>query len=288
MQQIEQGIFYEDTYLGVTLGALAFPHGTIMLDAPLRTDDARSWRSMLINQRGGPNRLLVYMDAHPDRTLGARMLDATILAHKETAEVFDNRPMIFKGYNMETGAVWESFGEAIGLRWTSPDITFSQQMSIHWGSAEVVLMHQPGPSQGSIWVAIPEKQVVFVGDTVLLNQPPFLEDANIEDWLQSLNTLMESYHDYVIVSGRGGLVERDDLKRQKRILQKIAKRLEGLEKKSAEPESVGKLVKPLVSDYRVDSDLQEQYAKRLYHGLYKYYVRINHSVHDLEHGEGDD
>ena len=49
MKQIEQGIFYEDVYLGVTLGALILPHGVVMVDAPLRPEDARSWKSLLLN-----------------------------------------------------------------------------------------------------------------------------------------------------------------------------------------------------------------------------------------------
>jgi hypothetical protein len=36
MHQIERGILYEDTYLGVTLGALVFSHGVIIIDAPIR------------------------------------------------------------------------------------------------------------------------------------------------------------------------------------------------------------------------------------------------------------
>ena len=70
-------------------------------------------------------------------------------------------------------------------------------------------------------------------------------------------------------------------------LQKIAKKLEALKKRSADPENVGKLIKPLVSEYSVDGDLQEQYAKRLYYGLYHYYVRQNHLSHDLDYGGGD-
>jgi glyoxylase-like metal-dependent hydrolase (beta-lactamase superfamily II) len=287
MQQIDNGIFYEDTYLGVTLGAFVFPRGTIMIDAPLRAEDARSWRSMLINQRGGPNRLLVYLDAHPDRTLGARVLDATILAHRETAEAFNRRSMIFKGYSMETGAVWETYVDAIGLRWASPDITFSERISIHWGDVEVVLQYQPGPASGSIWVAVPEKRVIFVGDAVLLNEPPFLADANIDAWLGCLDLLIEEYRDYIIVSGRGGRVELSDLRKQKRLLQKIAGKLNELEKRSAEPENVEKLVKTLMSDYRADSELQEKYANRLYHGLFQYYLRMSRKMDELEQDGGE-
>jgi glyoxylase-like metal-dependent hydrolase (beta-lactamase superfamily II) len=282
MQYIEQGVFYEDLYLGVTLGALVFNHGTIMIDAPLRTEDARSWRSMLINQRGGPNRLLINLDAHPDRTLGARVMDTTIIAHKETAEVFNQRPIIFKGSSVETGAVWESYPDAVGLRWASPDITFSRRISIHWGEAEVILQHRPGPTSGSIWVIIPDLRVVFIGDTVLINQPPFLADADIDAWLRSIDLLIEEFHDYVIISSRGGAVELKDLKKQKRILLKIAKRLDGYEKRNAEPESVKKLVKPLLSDYSGNVDLREQYSKRLYYGLLQYYLRSNRTVDDLD------
>ena len=49
MHQIAPGIYIEDTFAGVTLGALIQPHGTVMVDAPLRAEDARSWRSSLTN-----------------------------------------------------------------------------------------------------------------------------------------------------------------------------------------------------------------------------------------------
>ena len=72
MHQINHGIYYEDTYLGVTLGAMVFNQGTILIDAPLRPEDARAWRSVLHNVRGGSSRLMISLDAHLDRTLGAR------------------------------------------------------------------------------------------------------------------------------------------------------------------------------------------------------------------------
>ena len=84
MQQIKPGIYFEDQHLGVTLGALVYSHGTVLIDAPLRPEDARSWRSGLLSQRGGIGRLLVLLDAHPDRSLGARSLESTILVHQET------------------------------------------------------------------------------------------------------------------------------------------------------------------------------------------------------------
>ena len=273
MQRIEDGIFFEDSYLGVTLGALVFPHGVIMIDAPLRTEDARSWRSTLINQRGGPNRLLVNMDDHPDRTLGARAIECTIVAHQNTAEVFRNHPSIFKGHSIETGAVWETYNEAIGLRWAHPDIVFSESVSLHWGGPDVILQHRPGPTPGSIWVEIPDANVVYIGDTVLMDQPPFLESADLDKWIESLDLLSSKYRKHIIVSGRGGLVERDHIRAQLRILKKIKKGLEKLADKDASPDATESLLPSLMSGYDGSSGIQELYENRLRHGLYQCFAQ---------------
>lgn len=109
MQQITQNIYFEDLYLGVTVGALICSFGAIAIDAPLRAEDARSWRAAINNYRGGSNRLVVSLDAHPDRTLGTRALECTIVSHQKSTLVFRNRPTIFKGLSVETGSVWETY-----------------------------------------------------------------------------------------------------------------------------------------------------------------------------------
>lgn len=277
MQQIERGIYYEDTYLGVTLGALVYPHGIIMIDAPLRSEDARSWRSALINQRGGPNRLLVSMDAHPDRTLGTRALDCTIIAHQKTAQVFRNRPTVFKGQNLETGSDWETYTDAVGMRWAAPDITFTERMTLHWGNGEVILEHRPGPTPGSIWIVVPEARVIFVGDAVVANQPPFLAYADLDAWVESLDVLVKTYRDYTIVSGRGGLVSSADVRVQQRILKDVIVGMEKLARKGVAPEETENLVEPLLVKCKIEPEMHGRYAQRLQYGLYHCFVRRYHS-----------
>ena len=80
MHQIADGIFYEDAYPGVTLGAIIMPRGTLMIDAPLRAEDARTWKSVLLTQSRGTHRLLIHLDSHTDRTIGARHMDCTVIA----------------------------------------------------------------------------------------------------------------------------------------------------------------------------------------------------------------
>lgn len=282
MQQVDREIYYEDTYLGVVLGGLVFPHGTIMIDAPLRLEDARSWRSALLNQRGGSNRLLVNLDAHPDRTLGAKTIDCTVIAHQKTAQVFRSRPTIFKGQNTPTGSAWESYSEAIGMRWASPDITFSQRMSLHWGGPEILLEHHSGPMAGSCWAIIPAEKVVFVGDMVTVNQPPFFANAEFDDWLTNLELLLSDFNEYLIIGGRGGLASKKAIAGQIQVLKNAAKGIEKLVRRNAGPEATESLIPQLLVDYTFEPEWTEVYTQRLRYGLYQYYARHYRPSSSLE------
>ena len=274
MHQINHGIYYEDTYLGVTLGAMVFNQGTILIDAPLRPEDARAWRSVLHNVRGGSSRLMISLDAHLDRTLGARSMECTIISHQKTAQAYRDRPLIFKGQTLESGADWENYNDAIGTRWVSPDITFSQHMRLHWGGPHVMLEHHPGPAPGAIWVVIPEEQIVFVGDAVVPDQPPFLAGADLLDWIETLELLGKSYKNYIVISGRGGPVTREQIRSQAALLKKAARQIERLAAKNALPEKTEDMIPGLLSNLSYPAELQEKYTQRLRAGLYQYYTRL--------------
>lgn len=273
MQQIENGIFFEDAFLGVTLGALVQPNGLIMIDAPLRPEDTRSWRSALTTSRQSNNRLLISLDAHPDRTLGTRALECPIIAHQKTAQVFRSRPTIFKGQSVESGAAWETYSDAVGMRWASPDITFTDRMSLHWGGPEVVLEHRPGPTPGSIWAVIPDQKALFVGDTVILNQPPFLGYAELGEWTANLEILNNNFSCYKIVSGRGGLVAPADIETLHSILVEIQAKIEQLGERNAAPEATQDIVPALLGRYSFSPKLRDFYTARLRYGLVQCYNR---------------
>jgi glyoxylase-like metal-dependent hydrolase (beta-lactamase superfamily II) len=228
------------------------------------------------------NRLLLNLDAHPDRTLGARALDCTIVAHQKTAQVFRNRPTIFKGQNVETGAVWETYTDAIGMRWVPPDITFTQRMSLYWGGPEIVLDYRPGPTPGAIWVVVPAEKVVFVGDTVILDQPPFLASGDLETWLESLDLLLTSYRDYLIISGRGGPANVEAVRTQHGCIKNVIKGVERLAKRNAPPEATEELISTLLTEFSFAPERRERYIQRLRYGLHHYFTRRYRPASALE------
>ncbi len=284
MQAIAKYVFIEDQFPGVTLGAIALPHGLIQIDAPPSPDDVRTWRASLMNTNSGPDRILINLDAHLDRTLGARAMECTLVAHEKTASVFRTRPMNLKTQGDETGADWESIIGLGNIRWSPPEISFTHNMELHWGETTVLLEHHPGPAAGALWVILPAEKIVFVGDAVLKNQPPFLDNAHIPAWLDALDLLAKDYRDYIIVSGRGGVVTQTVVKNQIEYLQKVQSELEALAKSRASSQEIEALVQPLLTACKAPAQKHKQYAQRLRYGLHNYYSR-HYGANMVAHNE---
>lgn len=273
MQTLANQVYLEDQYPGVTLGAIALPHGLVQIDAPPSPEDCRSWRAALLGLNSGAERLLINLDSHPDRTLGARAMDCTILGHEKTVQAFRNRPNTFKAQGEETGADWESVVGLGSIRWAPPEISFTSVMTIEWSNCQVVIEHHPGPASGACWVILPETKIIFVGDLVVKNQPPFLANANLPEWLTALDHLLANYSDYTVVSSRGGVVTEATVLAQRTQIASLHEKLESLSAQPAGLEAVESLVQPVLAGLKISTDRQKQSVQRLSYGLRHYYAR---------------
>jgi glyoxylase-like metal-dependent hydrolase (beta-lactamase superfamily II) len=277
MQSIADNVYIEDHYLGVTLGVIQQPRGLIQIDAPPSPEDSRSWRAALMSLSSGPERVLVNLDAHPDRTLGARAMDCTVLAQEKTAGVFRSRPTTFKAQGTETGADWETIPGLGTVRWAPPEISFTEQMSLHWGEIPVLFEHHPGPASGAMWVIVPDEKVVFIGDVAPKNQPPFLAHSDLPSWLEALELLLSpAYRGYTFVSGRGGTVSTAMIKTLAELIGQIHEKLEKMAKRGSSLDATEKLIEPFVAHFKSSAARHKQYVQRTRYGLRHYYARHYH------------
>jgi cyclase len=274
MQSIADNVFIEDHYLGVTLGVIQQPRGLIQIDAPPSPEDSRSWRAALMSFSSGPERVLVNLDPHPDRTLGARAMDCTVIAQEKTAQVFRSRPTTFKAQGTETGADWETIPGLGTVRWAPPEISFTDQMYLHWGETSVIFEHHPGPSTGAMWVILPAEKVVFVGDLVPKNQPPFLAHADLPAWMETLDELLSSqFRGFTYISGRGGTVTTAAVKTQAELIKRIHEKLEKMADRGKSPDSTEKLIEPFLVNFKSSAARHKPYIQRMRYGLRHYYTR---------------
>lgn len=275
MDAIAKNVYIEERFPGVTLGLVAHSRGLIQIDAPPAPEDGRAWRASLMGMGSGHERVLINLDSHPDRTLGVRTMDCTVIAHENTARAFQNRPNTFKAQGDETGANWEAIQGLGSVRWAPPEISFVQQMTLHWSDTPVILESRPGPTNGAIWVNLPEEKVVFVGDAVLKGQPPFLAHADIPAWIESLDILMSGdFKGYTFISGRNGVVTLQTIKSQYDFLKALNAKLDKLgAKRSTAVTVTDKLAEQVLKDFKPPTAKQKQYSHRLHFGLRNYYAR---------------
>lgn len=275
MQSIAPNIFYETIYPGVTLGAVIKPRGTLMIDAPIRAEDARTWKSVLLTHSRGTHRILLNLDGHEDRTLGARYMDCLVLAQQNVLEAFNSRTSVFKGHATGSCAEWENYPEVSGTRWCPPSLTFSERIHFHWEEdTEIIVEHRPGPSSGSAWVIVPNEKVVFIGDAILVDQPPFLATSNLHSWINTISELRSPrYRNYTIVSGRGGPVSIEYVREQHELFKSLHKKLEALAEKGATYLETETLIQPFLRKLKYPAALHNSYEQRLRYGLEHYYQR---------------
>ncbi len=278
MKEIVKNIYMEDAYPGVMLVAIVREEGTFLIDSPLRPDDGRSWQSVIYGIGKSPNKLLVNLDSHPDRMLGDRAMECTVIAQAQTHEIAKDRSTIFKSQNFEYGAEWEICGGLSGIRWQYPHLFFSKHLILNWEN-EIIMEHHPGPEMGASWVIVPNEKLVFVGDAVMVDEPPYLAFADIPLWIENLELLLSKEYDgYRIFSSRSGEVKQEQIKEFRNYLKDIHKRIEKLAKKDVDSEETEKLVSRFMPKEVEDQTFEALFTKRLKVGLYEYY--LNHYVEE--------
>jgi hypothetical protein len=272
MQEICTNVYIDTSYEGVTLSALKWPHGMILIDAPFRPEDTRSWRSSLMNMGGG-NHLLISLDCQYDRLLGVKAMDSIGVAHDEVGNLLQARPATFKTIPSDMGCEWERFENLGNVRWGIPEITFSDEFCVNWDGNPVNLISRPGCATGAIWVQLPEEKIVFVGDCVVAHQPPFLETANIPVWMQNLKELLSSsFEGYTLIGGRNGVLHYSDVEKQLQFLDNVYHQLSQLANTRGNVDQIKKIAAKLVEEFpALDQYRKSIYTNRLCFGLMEYY-----------------
>jgi len=282
MKEIATDVMIETDYEGVTLGVIRTPQGLIMIDAPKKQKDATAWRAACTRSTGGPERLLVLLDEHQDRVCGASSIRCPIITHEWTALALSNRIPASRQAANQSSDFEDYEPEPAISRHLSPEITFSSSLTIHWGEEPILIEYHPGPSRGSSWVILPERQVVFLGDTVTPSQPPFLSAANIEEWLTSLHELkLARFKDHILISGRGTLATIDDVRKLEHLLKIVEKRLSKLTPVKGKVEEIDAVADEIMQDFDpMNKHDAEIFKNRLVFGLSQYLINHQDAISD--------
>ncbi len=273
MRSLAPGVFLENKYMGVHLGAVSSDGSLLLVDSPIRSEDGREWLAQLAD-RGRP-RYLVLLDHHPDRVLGARGMDVAIVGHEVTRQVMSAWPDTFKGATHPIGAEADRLKRITGVSKAVPELAFSQELILHMGNKRVELRYRPGPMAGSIWVLLPDRQVAFIGDAVTVAEPPYLGEADLPAWLEALRELAgPGMRGYTLAAARDGVVERKQVQAMAAWLAKVGERLGTLGARGEPPEAAAALAPNLLRSFKLPATRREPALLRLQGGLARLYSRV--------------
>lgn len=231
MEEIVPGIFVETSYSPYNLGLITINDATIAVDLPPRPSHAREWLAKARNVVG-PVRYVVLTNASPERQVGAAICNAPIIAAEATLETLaaqDDRAWrellhtVAKHYPDEVDDI-------MALNPHHVTIAFNQNFMMHHHTLPLKFETVSGAEPGSLWLTVPEHNLLFAGDTVAVDEPPPLERTiNSKAWLNALGYLTKRSKIYHVVPGRGKApILRGEIEQQReflRIMRRTARTL---------------------------------------------------------------
>jgi glyoxylase-like metal-dependent hydrolase (beta-lactamase superfamily II) len=211
MRKIASNVYASTEYPGANVGFIVMPAGAIAVDVPALPRDARAWRQQITETADGPILYLVLTDGHPDRLLSARLLEAPIVAARG---VYNRASVYTEGFWRGVVEGWarrypEAAHDLAGASIVLPEVMFTTSLTLRKGGVDLTIDYVAGAAPGSAWVHLPERGVLFAGDTLVVDSHPFLDAApDTKAWLNTLTALRRPrFSKTTIVPGRGPLCD---------------------------------------------------------------------------------
>lgn len=274
MEEIGNHVFMENSYAGVALGAIELDQGLLLIDSPLTAADQQSWRRQTGQLCERTERIVLMLDTHIDRTVGLSAMGGTVLGHDNAVEILSSRPVPLRSQDLAAGSEIEAVNLPANERWALPAMTFSQDIQFHLDGNPVQISHRPGGHLAGCWVHFDQAKIIFVGDSIVEHQPPFLAWADLDAWLAELAELQaEPWAAYRIISSRSGLIRRKAIEKQAQFIQQIKECLPDLVGQEDREGAIADLLPGLLRKISFDRKMTNLYRRRLAYGLSGYLKR---------------
>ena len=212
IREIAPNIFVETEYHGANVAFIVTGEGVILIDTPMLPKEARHWLGEIKKRTGEKIIYILNTDHHRAHVIGNQHFPtATVIAHehawkemKSYGDSFRTRLInMYRDRIPEAVAEWKESLEII-----KPEITFTGRTFLFKGDKEIHLIPLGGHTPATTVVYFPHEKLLFAGDLVVTNRPPFLSQGNTKQWLQALTYLRKLRYD-VLIPGHGELTGKE-------------------------------------------------------------------------------
>ncbi|MCL7453776.1 MAG: MBL fold metallo-hydrolase [Anaerolineae bacterium] len=228
MREIAPNVFVETEYHGANVAFIVTGAGVILVDAPMLPKQARHWLKEIQKRTDEPVRYIINTDHHRAHIVGNQHFPgAHVIAHENAwkeirsyGDSFRTRLLnMYRDRMPDAVAEWEK-----DLRIVKPHITFTSRSVLFKGDKEIHLIAVGGHTPATSVVYLPRERVLFAGDVVVTNRPPFLSQGNTKEWLEALTYLRKLRYD-ILIPGHGELTGKEATQKMSEYLRMVRRRV---------------------------------------------------------------
>ena len=228
IQEIASNIFVETEYHGANVGLVVTSEGVILIDTPMLPSDARLWQEEIRRRTGQEIRYIINTDHHRAHIVGNQYFpQATVMAHEfawknmqSYGDSFRTRLLNLYGDRIpEAAEEWRQH-----LEITLPEITFTDRTILFSGDKEIQMIPVGGHTPATTVIYFPNERLLFAGDLVVTDRPPFLSQGNTKEWLQALTYLRKLQYD-ILIPGHGEVTGKEATERMSEFLRLVRRKV---------------------------------------------------------------
>jgi cyclase len=212
IREIAPRIFVETQFHGANVAFIVTGEGVILIDTPMLPNEARQWRTEIEEMTDQKIIYIINTDHHRAHVIGNQFFPtATVIAHerawKEMKSYGDSfRTRLINMYRDRIPEAVEEWKQTLEI--IKPEITFSGRTLLFKGDKEIHLIPVGGHTPATTVIYFPNEKLLFTGDAVVTNRPPFLSQGNTKEWLQALTYLRKLSYD-ILIPGHGELTGKE-------------------------------------------------------------------------------
>lgn len=286
MKQIAPNIYVSTRYPYVNVGCVVGATGVVAFDAPTLPGDALDWRQRI---RALTERPIVYTaltDGHPHRLLCAGLLGAPIVATRAAYQVavdrtrgyWRNHVRRLSRYHPEEEAALKEVEPVL------PEILFSDTLTLHKGGTDVTLETINGAAPGSAWIDLREYNVLFLGDSLVVGEPPVMDETpDTRAWLDLLTDLRRPrFSEVTLVPGRGSVGDPASTEPLSEYIRVARRRMRSLRRLERPAQDATDFVAELLSLFPLSEEERHRFRRRVRNGLKHAYEELAREIEETE------
>jgi cyclase len=205
-REIAPNVFIETEFHGANVAYIVTGEGVILIDTPMLPTDARAWLAEIQERTRQKIIYIINTDHHRAHVIGNQHFPmATVIAHEHAWKEMKSYGDSFRTrlINMYRDRIPEAVAEwKRTLQIIKPEITFTGRTILFKGDKEIHLIPVGGHTPATTVVYLPNESLLFAGDIVITDRPPFLSQGNTKEWLQALTYLRKLNYE-LLVPGHG-------------------------------------------------------------------------------------